>query len=108
MLRVLKLTRVFTLDSSTPKTESTSINMGGNNANAPMDSNASPNTTLNSTAPPVSFRTDFGQLFKTLCSTLDTDESTLLLYLLLHQNLAFRSHVIASSDIEQIVLPILR
>jgi len=56
----------------------------------------------------VSFRIDFSRLFSTLSSTLSSDESTLLLYLLLHQNAEFRSHVLASSDVEKVVLPILR
>ncbi len=55
-----------------------------------------------------SFSTDFGRLFRSLCATLHRDESTLLLYLLLHRNSAFRSHVLASSDMERVVLPILR
>ena len=50
----------------------------------------------------VSFRIDFPRLFTTLSSTLSTDESTLLLYLLLHQNAEFRSHVLASSDVEKV------
>ena len=47
-------------------------------------------------------------MFKTLCDTLSADESTLFLYLLLHRNVAFRTHVLASSDVERVVLPILR
>ena len=50
----------------------------------------------------VSFRIDFPRLFTTLSSTLSSDESTLLLYLLLHQNAEFRSHVLASSDVEKV------
>ena len=50
----------------------------------------------------VSFRIDFSRLFSTLSSTLSSDESTLLLYLLLHQNAEFRSHVLASSDVEKV------
>ena len=50
----------------------------------------------------VSFRIDFARLFTTLSSTLSSDESTLLLYLLLHQNAEFRSHVLASSDVEKV------
>ena len=50
----------------------------------------------------VSFRVDFPRLFSTLSSTLSADESTLLLYLLLHQNAEFRSHVLASSDVEKV------
>lgn len=56
----------------------------------------------------TSFETDFGALFKTICDTLHRDESTLLLYLLLHQNHYFKTHVLASSDMEKIVLPILK
>ena len=47
-------------------------------------------------------------LFKSLCSSLSADESTLLLYTLLHQNPLFRTHILASSDAEMIVLPILK
>lgn len=55
-----------------------------------------------------SFRTDFSSLFRTLSSSLATDESTLLLYLLVHQCRDFRSHVLASSENEKVILPILR
>jgi len=49
-----------------------------------------------------SFRTDFGQLFRSLCETLSSDASTLLLYLLLHRNPDFRTHVLASSEVEKV------
>ncbi|CAB4053951.1 DYM [Lepeophtheirus salmonis] len=51
---------------------------------------------------------DFAKLFKSIWSTLDSDESTLLLYLLLHQNDCFRIHVLASSDMDLLVIPLLK
>ena len=53
------------------------------------------------------FRMEYPSLFSTLASTLHTEEATLLLYLLLHRNTKFRSYVLAGSDIDQLVIPIL-
>ena len=63
---------------------------------------AAPDGVNGTSSEEVSFRIDFSRLFATLSSTLSSDESTLLLYLLLHQNAEFRSHVLASSDVEKV------
>jgi len=54
------------------------------------------------------FRLEFPVLYATLAATLQTDESTLLLYLLLHRNTGFRNFVLAATDIDQLVIPILQ
>jgi len=54
------------------------------------------------------FRVEFPALYTCLAATLHTEEATLLLYLLLHRNTQFRNFVLAGSDIEQLVIPILQ
>ena len=61
--------------------------------------------TLDTTA---SFRLEYPALFTTLANTLHSEEATLFLYLLLHRNNKFRNYVLAGSDIEQLVIPILQ
>ncbi|XP_054708292.1 dymeclin-like [Uloborus diversus] len=56
----------------------------------------------------AAFKFDYNVLFKTLCSTLKDDQTALLLYLLLHQNANFRHYVMFSSEISDIVLPLLK
>jgi len=56
----------------------------------------------------AAFRLEYPGLFRCLASTLHTEEATLLLYLLLHRNNRFRSYVLAGSEIEQLVIPILQ
>ncbi len=90
--------------SKEPTSPSTTVSMAAPN-HSQTDVNTDPAEVAASAA---SFQIDFGRLFKTLCDTLSADESTLLLYLLLHRNCDFRSHVLASADIERVVLPILR
>ncbi|XP_046403155.1 dymeclin isoform X2 [Ischnura elegans] len=51
---------------------------------------------------------DFGSLYNTLCATLSDDQTTLLLYLLIHRNPHFRTYLMARSDIEGLVVPILK
>ncbi|XP_074000190.1 dymeclin isoform X1 [Rhodnius prolixus] len=47
-------------------------------------------------------------LFKSICCALDKEETTLVLYYLLHRNTHFRSFVLSRSDIPSLVLPMLR
>lgn len=55
------------------------------------------------------FKTDFQSLFNTLCSTQNDDQTTLLLYLLLHRNLEFRNFVLSrTSDLDKLTIPILK
>jgi len=58
--------------------------------------------------PGTSFVIEFAPLYKTLARTLQGDEPTLLLYLLLLKSSAFRNYVFAATDIDQLVLPILQ
>ncbi|KAG8223642.1 hypothetical protein J437_LFUL009077 [Ladona fulva] len=51
---------------------------------------------------------EFETLYNTLCSTLTDDQTTLLLYLLIHRNPHFRTYLMARSDIEGLVVPILK
>jgi len=46
------------------------------------------------------FKVDFPKLFSTLCSTQSDDQSTLLLYLLLHKNPSFRTFVMSRTKYE--------
>lgn len=56
----------------------------------------------------VSFSVDFSKLFHTLSQSTQTEEGTLLLYTLLHRNDAFKTFVLASSDIDWLVVPLLK
>lgn len=51
----------------------------------------------------ATFKLDYAKLYGTICQTLRDDETTLLLYLLLHRNLNFRSFLISRADIELLV-----
>ncbi|XP_031560113.1 dymeclin-like isoform X2 [Actinia tenebrosa] len=54
-----------------------------------------------------SFQFNLERLYSTLCSDLQHDQTTLLLYLLLHRNPNVSSFVLPRKDIDQLVLPIL-
>ncbi|XP_071989253.1 dymeclin isoform X1 [Engystomops pustulosus] len=56
---------------------------------------------------PHSFQINFNSLYTALCEQQRSDQATLLLYTLLHQNLNVRTYVLARTDIESLVLPIL-
>ncbi len=49
------------------------------------------------------FSVDYRRLYDVLCQTVHTDQSTLLLYMLLHRNQHFKAYVISRTNIEQIV-----
>ncbi|KAH9369058.1 hypothetical protein HPB48_002596 [Haemaphysalis longicornis] len=55
-----------------------------------------------------SFKLDYGKLYETLCTTLNNDQTTLLLYLLLHRNGNFKTYVLSRSNIELLMMPILK
>lgn len=55
----------------------------------------------------ATFKLEFATLYKTLYTHLHDDQTTLLLYLLLHKNEDFRTYVLARTDMESLVLPIL-
>ncbi|XP_073536581.1 dymeclin isoform X2 [Phyllobates terribilis] len=56
---------------------------------------------------PHSFQINFNSLYTALCDQQKSDQATLLLYTLLHQNSNVRTYVLARTDIESLVLPIL-
>ncbi|XP_035212271.1 dymeclin-like [Stegodyphus dumicola] len=56
----------------------------------------------------ASFKFDYEILFRTLCNTLKDDQTALLTYLLLHQNPSFRHHIVFSSEIYLLVVPLLK
>ena len=62
------------------------------------------------TEEPVSgFRIDFQSLFQAFCDVPSDDQTTLLLYILLHKNQSFRNYVISrATDLDLIIVPILR
>ncbi|XP_045122456.1 dymeclin-like [Portunus trituberculatus] len=55
----------------------------------------------------ATFKLEFATLYKSLFTHLQDDQTTLLLYLLLHKNDDFRTYVLARTDVESLVLPIL-
>ena len=55
------------------------------------------------------FKIEFSKLFKTLCISLTDDQTTLLLYMLLHRNQYFKTFVLSRAvDLDQFVIPILK
>ncbi|XP_048360279.1 dymeclin [Sphaerodactylus townsendi] len=56
---------------------------------------------------PHAFQINFNSLYTTLCEHQNSDQATLLLYTLLHQNTNVRTYTLARTDIESLVLPIL-
>jgi hypothetical protein len=55
------------------------------------------------------FKIEFSKLYKTLCVTLNDDQTTLLLYMLLHRNQFFKTFVLSrTADLDQFVIPILK
>ncbi|KAJ8925444.1 hypothetical protein NQ315_009277 [Exocentrus adspersus] len=70
------------------------------------------NSLGNSPVPPSNvsslFKIDFNALYVTLCKKVSGDAATLLLYLLLHRNLAFKTYLLGRMDLEQLIVPILK
>ncbi|EOA98117.1 Dymeclin, partial [Anas platyrhynchos] len=60
-----------------------------------------------SSSNPHAFQINFNSLYTALCEQQRSDQATLLLYMLLHQNGNVRTYVLARTDIENLVLPIL-
>ncbi|XP_015279642.1 PREDICTED: dymeclin [Gekko japonicus] len=56
---------------------------------------------------PHAFQINFNSLYTTLCEQQNLDQATLLLYTLLHQNTNVRTYMLARTDMENLVLPIL-
>ncbi|XP_033210069.1 dymeclin isoform X2 [Belonocnema kinseyi] len=55
-----------------------------------------------------SFRFNFNKLYSTICRIKNTDEVTLLLYMLLHRNPSVKEYIMKCADIQLLVIPILR
>ncbi|XP_061306480.1 dymeclin isoform X2 [Pezoporus occidentalis] len=64
-------------------------------------------STAFSSSNPHAFQINFNSLYTALCDQQKSDQATLLLYMLLHQNGNVRTYVLARTDIENLVLPIL-
>ncbi|KAM6226305.1 dymeclin isoform X2 [Aptenodytes patagonicus] len=64
-------------------------------------------STAFSSSHPHAFQINFNSLYTALCEQQKSDQATLLLYMLLHQNSNVRTYVLARTDIENLVLPIL-
>ncbi|KAA0719707.1 Dymeclin [Triplophysa tibetana] len=56
---------------------------------------------------PHSFQINFNSLYTALCEQQKSDQVTLLLYTLLHQNSNMRTYILSRTDMENLVLPIL-
>ncbi|XP_025948010.1 dymeclin [Apteryx rowi] len=68
--------------------------------------NTQDNTAFSSSNPHA-FQINFNSLYTALCEQQKSDQATLLLYMLLHQNSNVRTYVLARTDMENLVLPIL-
>ncbi|NXU10488.1 DYM protein, partial [Pardalotus punctatus] len=56
-----------------------------------------------SSSHPHAFQINFNSLYTALCEQQKSDQATLLLYMLLHQNSNVRTYVLARTDIENLV-----
>uniref|UniRef100_A0A672RZI7 Dymeclin n=1 Tax=Sinocyclocheilus grahami TaxID=75366 RepID=A0A672RZI7_SINGR len=56
---------------------------------------------------PHTFQINFNSLYTALCEQQKSDQVTLLLYTLLHQNSNMRTYILSRTDMENLVLPIL-
>ncbi|CAL8317607.1 unnamed protein product [Lota lota] len=57
--------------------------------------------------PPHGFQINFNSLYTALCEQQRSDQATLLLYTLLHQNANMRTYVLSRTDMDNLVMPIL-
>lgn len=62
----------------------------------------------NSNKAPPSFHINLSRLFTTLCNTQCLESSTLLLYFLLHNNLDVKAYILSKTDLDTLLVPILR
>ncbi|OWF38655.1 dymeclin-like [Mizuhopecten yessoensis] len=60
------------------------------------------------TQTPATFKLDFSQLYDALCVALRDDQSTLLLYLLIHRNTLMKAFILSRTNIDQLVMPLLK
>ncbi|KAM8744373.1 dymeclin [Sparus aurata] len=60
-----------------------------------------------STEQPHTFQINFNSLYTALCEQQRSDQATLLLYTLLHQNANMRTYMLSRTDMDNLVMPIL-
>lgn len=70
--------------------------------------NSQDSSNINASVAIPTFKLDYTKLYSTLCSTLNDDQTTLLLYLLLHRNVQFKNFVLSRTDVDALVVPILK
>ncbi|XP_012253717.2 dymeclin [Athalia rosae] len=58
--------------------------------------------------PETSFKFNLDALYSTICKVPNTDETTLLLYMLLHRNPTVKAYIMQRADIQLLVMPILQ
>ena len=51
----------------------------------------------------ATFKLDLAQLYEVMCQTLNDDQVTLFLYLLLHRNPNYKAFVLSRTNIDQLV-----
>ena len=51
----------------------------------------------------ATFKLDYSKLYETLSSTLRDDQTTLLLYLLIHQNQGMKAFILSRTNIDTLV-----
>ena len=51
----------------------------------------------------ATFKIDFGKLYDTLSSTLKEDQTTLLMYLLMHRNTSIKSYFLSRTNLDHLV-----
>ncbi|XP_015513933.2 dymeclin isoform X2 [Neodiprion pinetum] len=56
----------------------------------------------------MSFKFNLDELYTTICKVPNTDETTLLLYMLLHRNPTVKAYIMKRADIQLLVIPILQ
>lgn len=66
------------------------------------DGDATPTKTV------MSFKFNLDALYTTICKVPNTDETTLLLYMLLHRNPTVKAYIMKRADIQLLVIPILQ
>lgn len=56
----------------------------------------------------ATFKLEYSKVYDTLCATMRDDQTTLLLYLLIHQNQGMKAFILSRTNIDLLVLPLLR
>ncbi|XP_074661228.1 dymeclin-like [Tubulanus polymorphus] len=56
----------------------------------------------------ATFKIDYSQLYDAMCQTLKDDQTTLLLYTLLHRNAHVKAFILSRTNVDQLVMPVLK